>query len=184
MVRRCNLMLAVSPQACVTAAAALLLIPLPWVVAWFAAAAIHELSHCLMVLLCGRRIERIVVGGQGAEIITDYLTDVQTALCALAGSAGGLSLLMLAPRFPRLAVCALVQSVFNLLPVFPLDGGRALRAVCSLLFSCKAGETICSFVENTVQIMILLLGFVGTFLWKLGILPLMFSIFLLIYMKK
>ena len=184
MVSRCKFSLSVSPQACIYVAAVLLLIPLPWVVAWFVAAAVHELGHCLMVLICGKGIERIEIGGQGAQIFTEPLTDIQTALCAFAGSAGGLSLLFFASSFPRIAVCALLQSAFNLLPVFPLDGGRALCAICRLLFSCKVADKISSYVGNIVIWLFCFIGFVSTVFWKLGILPLAFSLFFLMHMKK
>ena len=48
-------------------------------------------------------------------------------LAVLAGPAGSLLLLSLYRVLPRVAVCAAVQGFYNLLPIEPLDGGRALR---------------------------------------------------------
>ena len=45
-------------------------------------------------------------------------------LCALAGPLGSLILAFL--PFSTLALCGLVQGLFNLLPIMPLDGGRIL----------------------------------------------------------
>ena len=51
-------------------------------------------------------------------------------LCALAGPAGSLLLAML--PVPKLALCALIQGMFNLLPLEGLDGGRILGCILDM----------------------------------------------------
>lgn len=174
----------VAPETGILAALLLLVVPLRWVCAWFAAALWHELFHCFALRLCGRSIHGVCIGINGAEIRTDNLSDLDTLLCALAGPAGGLLLLLLSGVFPCLAVCALLQSVFNLLPVYPLDGGRALRGFTGLLFSERWANGICTAAERIVLAGAVCFGLVSSFFWKLGILPVVLTVFFMVHLKK
>jgi Zn-dependent protease len=78
---------------------------------------------------------------------TEFMQPRQEMLCALAGPLGGLSLLFLLRTFPEVAICALVQSVFNLLPVYPFDGGRALLAIIRI----RRRKTPCKQTKVIVQ---------------------------------
>lgn len=149
----------------------LLILPLRWIGAFLTAGLIHELFHLLAVRLCGGQVLRIRIGISGAKIETEPLEYHQALLCSLAGPAGGLMLIPLAGWFPRLAICAGIQSLYNLLPVYPLDGGRALRWGMRLLLPGKAGQQVCNWVENVCLCGIGLLGIYGTFALRLGLLP-------------
>ena len=112
----------------------LLTLPLNWLAAAVAAAAWHEGCHFLAVWLLGGRAGSFRVGLSGAVLDVAGLTPWAECLAALAGPLGGLMLTGLWRQFPRLALCAAAQSAFNLLPVYPLDGGRALRCCLDMLF--------------------------------------------------
>lgn len=98
---------------------------------FLAATALHELGHALAILLCGGKIRSLQLGPGGAVMTAAYLSYLQEALCALAGPAVSFSLLLWAGRWPWLGFWGLVQGIYNVLPVYPLDGGRALQ--CALL---------------------------------------------------
>lgn len=121
----------------------LLTVPLPWLGAWFAAAAIHEAGHYLAVRLSGGQVYEFRITGAGAVLEAGGLTAWQSLLCILSGPAAGLLPLLVLHRFPRTAVCALVQTGCNLLPIMPLDGGRALQ--CLKKCRLKRGGEITSF---------------------------------------
>lgn len=97
------------------------------------ATSVHELGHIAAVLLSGGNIQSIKLSLQGAVLETQFLSDLQEAACAIAGPLAGLSLILYRRFSPWLAFWGLAQSLFNLLPLYPLDGGRALACVLPYL---------------------------------------------------
>ena len=122
-------MIRVDAFACFFCALLLLTLPAAWVFAAVFAAAFHELCHVLAILLTGNEVHAICIGMAGAEIRTEFQNRRQELLCALAGPVGSLMLVPLYHSFPRLALCGAVQGLFNLLPVYPMDGGRILACI-------------------------------------------------------
>ena len=120
--------------ACILWALMLLTLPLAWLASAFLAAVFHELCHIIAIMLTGGKIQGIHMGMGGIVIETGILSNGQELICALAGPAGSLFLLFFVRWIPRIGVCALVQALFNLMPVYPMDGGRVLR--CCLLMFC------------------------------------------------
>ena len=112
------------------AALMLLLFPVRFLVGVLLAALIHELGHLLALKIAGGRVLSIRLRSFGARIEAAPMSPGRTALCALAGPAAGALTIFAYKTFPELALAGLVQTVFNLLPVYPLDGGRALRNIC------------------------------------------------------
>jgi len=113
----------------------LLLLPVRWWTGAMLAAGIHELAHIFALRCCGVDIVSITIGGMGVIIETGPISRGREALCALAGPLGSFALVLLGSLFPEAAVCGLLQGGFNLLPVYPLDGGRAVRVILPELFS-------------------------------------------------
>ena len=107
----------------------LLLVPMRWVFAVMSAAIIHELGHYMAVRLCGGHVHSLHFGAAGAVMTADLEGYFKSVLCLLAGPLCSFLLIILFPIFPALAVCALVQGIYNLLPIFPLDGGRILYTI-------------------------------------------------------
>lgn len=150
----------------------LLLLPLPWVAAWIAAAAVHELGHYLALRCCHVPVHALSIGPEGVKMATGSLTGSQELLCALAGPAAGLFLLLCASAFPRLGLCAGLQSLFNLIPVEPLDGGRCLRCAAGLLLPAWAADMVCRGIGFVCVVGILGISGYAAFVRRLGLWPL------------
>lgn len=128
------------PGAYLMAAVFLLTLPLRWVISWMTAAIIHEVSHILAIRICKGTVTHIRVGALGADIGLLPMEAGSELLCALAGPLGGVLPVVLFDRFPCLAVCGLLQSLCNMLPVYPMDGGRVLRSLLVLAAGERAAD--------------------------------------------
>ena len=101
---------------------------------------VHEMGHLWMLRRMGVYIRQVTLGATGFCIVcnTAMLSSVRSFLAAFAGPLFGLSSAVIVSvagnlgdnDFLRLfAGAGLVLSVFNLMPVAPLDGYRMLCAV-------------------------------------------------------
>jgi Zn-dependent protease len=121
-----------------------------WLVAIFSCVVVHELSHCFVARRRGARVDEILLfplGGVSklrnlpesprdelAIAIVGPVTSIVVGLVAAAlclGTGGSLWPIDFGAGawLARLAWLNLVLGAFNLLPAFPLDGGRVLRSL-------------------------------------------------------
>lgn len=126
----------------------LLILPLRWMLGFALAVSVHELFHVAAVSAFRVKILGIRVSGRGVVICTEPMRPAVEAVSALAGPLGSFTVLLFARRFPEAALIALGQGIYNLLPIYPLDGGRFVR--------CVAPYALCRALE--IFIWILLLG--------------------------
>ena len=132
-----------APALPVILAAALLLLPWGWVGAFLVAAAVHELGHILAVRIFGGKIVEMTLGLHGAQIRTTPMGPKFQLPAILAGPIFGLLPALLWEKCPRLAFCATLLSAWNMLPIYPLDGGRALRLLLRETAHGPSGSCSC-----------------------------------------
>ena len=164
-----NIFVKLSPAFCITLALMLLTLPLKWFLATSIAAAYHELCHILIIRLYRGNIHHLDLSADGAKLNISALSPTQELICALAGPLGGLCLLFFSRWIPRIAICAAFQSLYNLLPVYPLDGGRALWCGVSMVITENRAKKFCKSVETICLTAIFLAAIYGAFILRLGI---------------
>ena len=172
--------ISISGGACLLLALMLLFLPLQWVAAALLAAAVHEAGHLAAIFLLGGHVHGVEIGMRGALIRVGEMGRGAELACALAGPLAGASMLLFAGTAPRLALCALIHTAYNLLPMYPLDGGRVLACAAALLWQPLMAQRVCRWVAMLCGCALLVFGI---WLWwhlGMGILPLVGTI-LVIY---
>ena len=162
----------------------LILVPFQWLAAWLLAAAVHELCHIISLIICRRTLYSVKIGAFGAKIEADMPDGIFGIICAMAGPLGGLLLLICLRAAPRVALCGLLQSLYNLIPISPLDGGRALLALTSALFGNKKGYAIFKWIEHIFLLSLCILCGYAMIKFQLGIVPIFIALLILIRNKN
>lgn len=156
-----------------------LILHLDWLFGAFFAALFHEVCHIAAISLVGGSVLEIHIGPCGAVIDTCDLSKSGEFWCALAGPAGSCALILFCRWCPILAVCGLVHGIFNLLPVYPLDGGRALRCSLEILLPDHAG-VFCGYIECFVLLLLLVSSIWAARYLNMGFFPVVFALLLIL----
>ena len=107
-----------------------LILPLRFLLGAILAAMVHELGHLTAMYFSGVPVEGFIVHPFGGRIQTGPLESGTEMICALAGPLAGALTIFAWKWFPEMALAGLVQTIFNLIPIYPLDGGRVVRNIC------------------------------------------------------
>lgn len=132
----------------------ILLLPLRWLFAVFLSALLHELGHYTAVRLLGGEVNNIHLGLSGACIQASGLTPRSELICLIAGPLAGLLPLLAIKILPITALCGIIQSAYNLLPVYPLDGGKILKRIILLAGGTERSYTIIEFFVMALLILL------------------------------
>jgi Zn-dependent protease len=151
-----------------------------WLIAVFACILLHEFGHILMARRFGVRTPDVILLPIGGVARLERIPDEpkQELLIALAGPAvtAAIALILysiirlsgndaglgdLSPTRPFLSLLMNVNVyllLFNLIPAFPMDGGRVLRALLATRLGLVQGTRIAATLGQTLAIVGGLLG--------------------------
>ena len=119
-----------------------------------AAEVVHELGHILALRILGVPIHRLRLNLSGAVLDTGSMDYRREVVCALAGPAANLLLVPLGRWMPMFSVLCLCLAVFNLLPIVPLDGGRALQAALLMHFPQERSDRMIGRISAMVGVLV------------------------------
>ena len=152
--KRRRFSLEVRPGAVVLLSGLYFLLPLRWCARLALTVTVHELGHVAALILCGVQVCGLVLRCTPPE------GALRTVTAALAGPAAGTGLFCILRGLGYIA-CAelsLLFSCVNLLPVLPLDGGRALYAALSALAGERAAERTLDVLGLVLPVALMVLG--------------------------
>ena len=150
---------------CVTDGALSAVVILGFLTAVYTSVTLHELGHCLVARKLGYETQRITLFPFGGVALINMIgiKPKEELLIALAGPAVNLVILMIAIPLsyvvPVPGIIILVNAVmliFNLIPAFPLDGGRVLRSVLALR---RQGDMISATKDAVIVGKVVAVGF-------------------------
>jgi Zn-dependent protease/predicted transcriptional regulator len=169
----------------------------------FASVLIHELAHSFVALKQGMQVSsiRLFIFGGVSQIASEPLSGKQEFLIAIAGPATSMALAFLfggiyfilffsgtfAPVMAvsgYLAAANALLAFFNMIPGFPLDGGRLLRAILWDKWNDMPRATrVVTQLGNSVALFLIILG-VLQFLFTQALISGLWLIFIGMFMKQ
>lgn len=140
----------------------------------------HELGHLVMLKLCRVPVSAIRFRAWGVVLVTEETSYFKELLCALAGPAASLLLgAALLNTFPHCAVISFLLAAVNLLPLYPLDGGRSLRCLLLMALPPETGERILKGTSVFTCCLLMLLACWVSILRQAGLWPIFAALLLL-----
>ena len=142
---------------------------------------LHELGHLIVGLISGLKPEKLEIKPYGVSVSfklfpKDYnikigksnKLEVKKILVALAGPVTNLLIIIVSLNLPleffkklMIIYSNILITIFNLIPIYPLDGGRITKSILNITFGKRKAE---KYINNISFITLILITFISSIL--------------------
>jgi stage IV sporulation protein FB len=144
-----------------------------WFLMAFGAVTLHEMAHIAVAFKCGLRVERLSItplGEQARIVDMESLTQGPRIAIALAGPAMSLALaLCFRKASPDFATANLAVLLLNIMPAYPLDGGRVIHIILGNSLGILRANRIAKTLSKVTSALMFTAGLAVTILFPYNI---------------
>ena len=135
---------------------------LDWFLSIFAAVLLHELAHTAVAKKLKHPVDHVYldVFNGAAAIDTTYMAYKDTILIVLGGPLSNLVLYFIG-YYLGLDIFSSVNLflfIFNILPIYPMDGGRISKAICQWVTKPSVGRKINGYISIVTSILLFIVS--------------------------
>lgn len=148
---------------------------------------VHEIGHLLSGVILGLKVKSINIMPFGISInFEDYSNKylIKKIIIALAGPLVNLIIIILGlynSWSEEIIYSNILIGMFNLIPIYPLDGGRILKYITQLASGIKEAEILTYRVSNVLIILLTIISSIGVLVLKnIGIVLILVYLWLLV----
>ena len=164
-------------------------------------AIVHELTHLVVGIILGFKPEKIELNPLGLSLafrpnIGDYNSKIEKAntfevkkiIVALAGPMINLGIVVVmiimnltGELFNQILYSNLLIAFFNLLPIYPLDGGRAIKGILHIIFGKWKAKKITNEISFCITVILTAISSIAVFYYKnIAIVVIIFYLWILV----
>ena len=121
---------------------------------------IHEISHAVTGIILGLKIKKISIMPFGFKITfknKKEKEEIEKIIIALSGPVMNLVIMILAIIFKlhtNIIYSNLIIAIFNLIPIYPLDGGRGLKSILNMIMNKQKTNAVINKISNITIILL------------------------------
>lgn len=129
---------------------------------------LHEMGHIMAGLILKMKLEKIELMpfGLSVSFSKGFTTNIKEIFVALAGPIMSLALAIIGSEFEVIVYSNILICLFNLIPLYPLDGGRIIKGILHIILGSEKSENITNKISNVTIIILTVISSIAVYYYK------------------